>query len=343
MGRTPTIAIDASTFDETREVLDQPLWYECWRRDFDVSAAHSGAPDLEVATGQTLARQCASLRFPDSAIDDIVSQRETFRDPRLERLAAHVHWLLAERYAPGRVLDLGWPPPPAACPLFYVFAALGLAARIAVRHRALGISPEITADTLWDIGQQVWLHRDIHGAVGMNKGWWLSHHLASHLFRLGRLQFQRGRARPGLGPVPEGEAILDVHIPEDGPFPPSACEASFEAARQLFPRVFPEDGAAWFTCDSWLLDPALAGLLPDGCNILHFQRRFELVEEAEDRAAQVFEFVFHRPDLDATEDRDLSELPRRTLLERALLDHYEAGGTIDTRLGVIAIGSVGMS
>ncbi len=79
------------------------------------------------------------------------------------------------------------------------------------------------------------------------EGDWVVHHLALHLFRLGRLQFQRS-SRPGYAPVAKGEMFLDVHIPEGDPLSPDLCDESFEAAPAFFARYFPEDRPRVFAC-----------------------------------------------------------------------------------------------
>lgn len=322
------------SFDEACSAMEEAIWCEAWRADFERSAALLFAEDLRVATGAALADQCARYGFRDAVTRTIVEQRESFDEPRIRRLGAHVQWLQAERYTPRGYLALGWPPPPPGCPLLYVYAALGVTSRTEARHAALGIDPEITNATLWDIGQQVALHQEIHGEPGMRKGFWITHHLASHLFRLGRLQHQRSRVAHPRGPLREGDAVIDLHIPEDGRLSPESCDASTSRAVDFFARYFPSDEARWFTCNSWLLDPQLATLLPPESNIVQFQRRFERPsEEGPGSSGSVFEFVFHRPDLDPAESPDIPGLPCRTPLERAIVEHYRGGGRIYATFG----------
>jgi hypothetical protein len=314
--------------------VDAPAWYEPWRAGFERSERILDLPDLQVPEGDALVALCERFRFPATAREALVAQRAGWDEPRIRRLGAHAQHLYAERYSPAGLLALGWPPPPAACPLLYAFAALGVAARTVAAHRALGIPGEVTEATLWDVGQQVALHARIHGGAGMRKGHWLAHHLASHLFRLGRLQFQRSRAGAGCEPIAADEAYLDVHVPEAGRLDPGACDASFAAARQFFRAHFPADRPRWLACSSWLLDPQLAEILPADSNIVRFQRRFALVRVHRGVVSRVFEFVFHRPDLDPAREPALDGLPRATGLERALVRHYAEGGRIWPAFGV---------
>jgi hypothetical protein len=351
--------MSSMSFDQATTVLGRPEWFAAWRADFDASAGYLDRAELFVPVGEALVERCRRYRFPPAAIDTLVTHRAEWDDERIRRLGAHIQWMSWERYAPRTYLQLGWPPPPSECKLLYAYAALGLAPRTEAAHAELGVSPDVTSATLWDVGQQVALHERIHGEFGMAKGWWIVHHLTLHLFRLGRLQFQRAVGRPGLGPIAEGEVFLDVHIPEDGPLTEAACDESFAAARDFFARRSyaelrpeerspeepgqPDSGhrprARYFACSSWLLDPGLLEILPADSNIVRFQRRFELLPGGATETSTVFEFAFDRPDLDRTRDPNLEGLPQNTGLERALVEHYRAGGRIGGAVGVIPIGS----
>lgn len=329
-------AIAALGFDEAVAVTDAPALCEPWRAAFESSAGWVGREDVAVPRDDALVRLCERYDFPGIAVRQLVESRDHWDDPRIRRLGAHVQWMTAARYTPLDFGRLGWPPLGACCPLFYAYAALGLARRVAAQQAELGIDADVTRATLRDIGQQVYLHHRVHGQPGMAKGWWLCHHLSHHLFRLGRLQFQRGLARRAVGPIAAGEPFLDVHIPEDGALDPAGCDASFERAGRFFARHFPAETLRRYACSSWLLDPVLAELLPAGSNIVRFQRRFE-VHELREGPSGVFEFVFDRPDLDQATEPDLTGLPRTSRLRTALLAHYARGGRIRAGVGTIAV------
>ncbi|WP_433501597.1 hypothetical protein ACQP1K_20195 [Sphaerimonospora sp. CA-214678] len=128
---------------------------------------------------------------------------------------------------------------------------------------------------------------------------------------MGRLQCHRG------------DTAIGLHIPESGPMTPEAVAASLDEARAFFPRHFPGERYTAFSCGSWLLDPQLLEYLPEDSNIVRFQRRFELApyEEPEglDADVEVLRFVFR------TLTTPLDRLPRRTVLQRAIVDHLKAG------------------
>jgi hypothetical protein len=140
---------------------------------------------------------------------------------------------------------------------------------------------------------------------------WLTLHVRGAVYELGRLQHHRG------------DGAIGLHIPDAGPLTPEAVSASLDEGRLFFARHFPEEGYTAFSCGSWLLDPQLREYLPEESNIIRFQRRFELEPYAEpeglDADVEVLRFVFR------TLSTPLDELPRRTALQRAIVDHLSAG------------------
>jgi len=329
--------MDGLSFDDCLRVVDDPAAYECWRAEFRRSGPYVVDSRLDVPFVADLAGRCQDFGFPERATEILVEHRQSWDHPAVQRLAAHYQWLVAERYDPRTYLDLGFPPPPPACRLFYAYALVGLAGRVAAEQHEAGIDPAITAATLWDIGQQVMLHDRLYGEADLRKGWWLCHHLAGHLFAVGRLQFHRSFAHAAHGPDADGAPFLDVHIPEAGPLDPAACDRSFADAAAFMAHHFPADDAGWFGCASWLLDPVLAEILPPGSNIVAFQSRFRITHVEDDWPSGVFEFVFDRPDLDTLGDVDLELLDPTTSLQQAVVDHYRAGGRIRPATGVIPI------
>jgi GNAT-like C-terminal domain/N-acyltransferase N-terminal domain len=169
-------------------------------------------------------------------------------------------------------------------------------------HAALGLTDEESWATLETLPRHVCLDRICRGVPGLFDTGWIEMIWSGRLSELGRLQFED-----------HGDGVLDVHIPETGPLEEDACDASFARARE----IYPEHRTA--TCHSWLLDPALAEVLPADSNIVRFQRRFALESEGEPANGDVLRFVFH------TYDPDLDKLEPKTTLERALVARMRAG------------------
>jgi hypothetical protein len=114
---------------------------------------------------------------------------------------------------------------------------------------------------------------------------------------------------------------VKLHIPETGPLTPKAVRESLRAARSLLRRRFPEERATVRVCVSWLLDPQLAEHLPPTSNLVAFQRFFRTGPAKGDEGdLSVRKFVF------GNAPGSLEELPQRTALQRAAVQHWKGGG-----------------
>jgi hypothetical protein len=237
--------------------------------------------------------------------------------------------------APGEVagppvtpeLPAGSSIPPKYFPVYVFLAAYP---HIRAFHQERGISDEISWHTLTDLGRVLADHRYWHGEGGLDAELtsWLALHFRGEIYQLGRLQLQRarlgnrtGRAVAAAGhPFGPGDPALSVHVPAYyGPLSAEACSRSFAAARDFFAHHFPEETYRVAVCNSWLLDEQLGDYLPAEANILQFQQRFHLAYQPEPDDETMLRFVFGRP------GSDRGELPRRTALERAIVEHLDAG------------------
>jgi len=205
-----------------------------------------------------------------------------------------------------------------------VYALMGTLPNVLRWHQEHGISAEVTWATLADLGRQMDTYFRFHGVVGFDEGEWLSLHFRSLLFHLDRLQFEPTTSeesglewlRPIVG---ERAPVLNIHIPESGPLDPQECEASLREAPRFFSEHISNAGYVLGVCESWLLDPQLAEYLPESSNIIQFQRRFTVVKEGEPRNDTIIRFVFR------TVPGSVDDLPQRTRLERAVVEHIRAG------------------
>lgn len=211
---------------------------------------------------------------------------------------------------------------------FYAFVYVAMLPHTRALHRRRGISEAITKATLADVGRHFLIHRDQHGAHGLSSADWLMVHARGLLYQLSRLQFERGRLGSSTSrriqaagfPYEKGEPVISIHIPGHmGPLPPEACDAAFAEARSFFRRHFPDEAPRLALCHSWLLDEQLGGYLLETSNIIQFQRRFREAYRPAANNRPTLEFVFRTP------DRPLDELPQRTTLERAVVQHIRDG------------------
>ncbi|WP_208875729.1 acyltransferase domain-containing protein [Streptomyces armeniacus] len=300
-----------------------------WLATPGTQPAAEGIPDPRVPALPDARSRLRLLAVPEEDLEGVLTTLpDPARTPEPWQALLHCHRALFTD-AP-----VGWPAAPGllgpAGRYFYVHVFL-LALPLALeRQREYGIPADVVRATFADLGAKVAAYRRAYGTGGFDRQTWIVRHFRGTLHRLGRLQFERttldaaacGGPR-GDGPR-DGEPVLNVHIPGDGPMKPALCDASFAAARDFAARHFPATPYTYATCHSWLLDGQLAASLPADANIVRFQRRFRLFGSRPVCDDDVLEFVFHVPP--GTAGPDLDQLPRDTALQRAILDRLRSGG-----------------
>lgn len=194
-------------------------------------------------------------------------------------------------------------------------------------HRERGVPVEVSAATVRELGQQVFVHRLTFGGFGLHTYGWLVVTWSGSLYWLGRLQFN-------LELLAEGR-VCSTHIPRSGPLDPAAVQRSFDDAARFFSAHFPERTVTDFWCRSWLLDPELAAALEPASNMARFQSRWRLYGEPMPGDEDALFFTFARRG-----EVDLAALPHVTSLQRVLLERLEAGGHWSVRDGRLPMADV---
>jgi hypothetical protein len=146
-------------------------------------------------------------------------------------------------------------------------------------YRRRGIPDKILTDTLGDIPIWCRIWSEIKGRLYLGETAWLKNHLDPTLFRLGRLEFKIASSFcdiPKYG-IFKGDPVTEIHIPEGDRLTSEACRESIEAAREFFPRYYPEHSFSVFTCHSWLLDEGLLEYLPEDSGIARFGDMFDRI------------------------------------------------------------------
>ena len=140
-----------------------------------------------------------------------------------------------------------------------LFLYVSFAAELNEEYKRQGIDDKVYFDTFYDF--TIWYRCCLkrRGTAGLIEEGWLSLPLKLRIFRLGRLQFEKG------------DRVLHVHIPEGDPLTDEACEVSFRQADAFFDSSY-----TMYDCDSWLLSPKLYCVLDGGSNIMKFQKRFQI-------------------------------------------------------------------
>jgi hypothetical protein len=110
---------------------------------------------------------------------------------------------------------------------------------------------------------------------------------------------------------------IDMHIPPGGGMMPEACVESFKTAFDFFNTRFPEKKSSAIVCASWIFNTQFETYLPDS-NMVKFMRELYLFPVQSAGNDGMF-FVFYK------DFKNLSEAPRETRLQRAMLDVLESG------------------
>ena len=161
------------------------------------------------------------------------------------------------------------------------------------------------------------------GRLYFDRDWWTARQAGCHLFRIGSLEYEINRS--------ENKIIIELHIPSNTDFSPSAVEQSLKHAKQFFDKYYAEIKNADYYCHSWLLDRQLEEMLKEKSNIISFQKRFEILNEGE-ADTEFIEWVFHR---NAADYADYINFPEDTSLQRNIKKHLISGGVIRTARGKI--------
>jgi len=118
-----------------------------------------------------------------------------------------------------------------------------------------------------------------------------------------------------------GDTVLDMHIPSFMPLRLDLLQASLNRALDFFPRYHPERPFKAFACGSWLFNTQGVELLPVDSNIVAFQRQGYLFPLPSNGTGGMY-FIFGDYLI------DLDKAPQNTELQRAVVNHMQAGGRL---------------
>lgn len=176
-------------------------------------------------------------------------------------------------------------------------------------YEKLGISHAIFVATMKCFSRFVAEHKVSYGYYGFDRGFWSVRQISCLIFRIGELEYELF--------THGGKKAVSIHIPSDARLETSLLRVSYEQARALIGRIFPEFADVPYICESWLLSPDLEALLPENSRILAFQRNFRIEKAFPDESFR--EWVF--------KNRDITneELTGHTSLQRNLKAFILAG------------------
>jgi len=107
--------------------------------------------------------------------------------------------------------------------------------------------------------------------------------------------------------------VINFHIPRGADFTPTIVEESIQKGAELMARYYPECKFRYTVCTSWMLDPKLLDILPEGSKIAYFIRHFLLHPSGDTAGTACMSYVFPGENDVATEN-----LPEKTSLQRGI-------------------------
>lgn len=290
-------------------------------------------------SGLPAALRRTGLREEDAEVVEAVARRVVQRRDSLTEVHQLAGWLRsAVGRFPGEQPGPAWPgyqagADPYGPGVLPLLALLVTEPELTAYHASRGVPAEVTAATLRELGQQVWVHRLTFGTLGLHTYGWLPVTWSGSLYWLGRLQFNL-ELLPGTDAA-GGGWVVSTHIPRAGRLDPDAVQDSLTRAAAFFPRHFPDRKVQHFFCSSWLLAPELAGALDPGSNLARFQRRWHLYGEPMPADEDAVFFTFAQRG-----EVELSALPQQTSLQRAIVARLGSGGHWSSRSGRLPLAEV---
>ena len=202
-----------------------------------------------------------------------------------------------------------------------LYCQLECARRISDKYQEKNIPQSIYRDTMKCFTRFITECEKKNGRMFFDRGWWTYRQISMSLFRIGELEYEFCEH--------EGERVIGIHIPSDADLSARAVEHSLEQTDIFFRTYYQGYIFDKYTCDSWLLSPALKPLLSEKSNILSFQNRFTIIQKNEEEKDYI-EWLFQVP-----EGTDVKDLPETTGLQKRVKEVVMSGGTIGTAYGVM--------
>jgi len=293
---------------------------------------------MQYASFDKVQALCRRLRLPDEAVHRALRY---IRDGSAAVAAPFFHGLFSPQTAADSAkaietlfFDETGAPKDSAFGVMAVFLAAALRTR--EMYDEIGIHSSVYDDTM---GFFLCVLNDNLATTGApafyGAAWWYHRQLSCQIFKLGVLEFEMthlNEQNARICGMPEGEPVLSVHIPSGAVMTRDALDESYRMARKFFRTFYPGFNYRTFFCSTWLLAPALRGLLPAGSRILNFLSDYEILHSDEDNDGFAVR-LFHTNE----KITDYNLLPENTSLQRAAKKYLLQGGKIGWTTGVIRL------
>lgn len=187
-----------------------------------------------------------------------------------------------------------------------------------------GYGEALFYETIKDLAYKLEECRQVKGVLGNFVPFWYSIFYELKLFMLGRLAYERAiykgpeQTVDGLHLIP-GMTVLSVHIPSGLPFTRTLREESYQRAYHFFEEER-KNGPLICVCDSWLMWPQLADILPPHLNLVDFIKEWHIYEIEETEDFPDAWRVFGQEDI-----KDVQSLEVKTSLQKAIAGWLQEG------------------
>jgi len=118
----------------------------------------------------------------------------------------------------------------------------------------------------------------------------------------------------------KGDTALEMHIPAGGGMTLAKCAESFRQAVPFFQQYFPAEPFQAIVCSSWIFNTQLEEIELSSDQLVAFQRELYLFPVRSTGQDGLW-FIFLQDNF------DLNTAPRKTSLQRAVINYLEAGHT----------------
>lgn len=189
------------------------------------------------------------------------------------------------------------------------------------KYRDWGIPDSVFLATMECFPRFLRETKQMTGEWIFDRAFWTWRQTSGRLFRLGTLEFEYVRE--------QGEPFLSVHIPSDARLTYPELEGAYQEAEDFWERhgevLCPYGKPGSIRCCTWLLSPALEGLLPPDSGIRRFAQGYE-VEALFPENESFYRWLF-------AGKKEWRELPEETSLQKAVKAYLASGGRIGVASG----------
>ena len=184
-------------------------------------------------------------------------------------------------------------------------------------YKKMGISVEIFVATMKFITRFLEWQKEYYGEYKFTQGWWFPRQMSVIEFRVGALEYE----------FIEGDSReIAMHIPSDAKFDRASVLDSLKEFAVFRDTYFPDWKSVLYTCDTWMLAPAMEEVLNETSNVLAYKHMFEL-DVIDEEATWFLGFIF------PGHAGEFETLPEKTSLQRKIKEALLSGKKIGVAKG----------